>query len=173
MNVAQRLCNSGIALAAFVLATAAWFALLATLGLPQFAPLALAGGLAAALLAGGERRLETAGFVLLATALSAWLSQLRFDVWWDGMAYHQDAIVHLARDFSIFHGRLDGQYTQLTSHYPKLSWLWGAALYSVGGDVQYAKSLNFVMMAAVLAVAPAVLSGVRPWLRIAATMRLS
>lgn len=87
-----------------------------------------------------------------------------FDTSYDGLWYHQPAIIRLAEGWNPVHGPyyLTNQYDASNylwiQHYPKASWTIAACIYKLTGMVESGKLLNFIVLAAVFCYAYYVLS---------------
>lgn len=96
---------------------------------------------------------------LLAVASIAVAGAL-FDVSYDGNSYQKAAIGALAHGWNplregidAYHARFSSRLSPIThalwiDHYPKASWLFGAAVYRLTGSIETAKGINLVMAAA-------------------------
>lgn len=82
-----------------------------------------------------------------------------FDFSQDGQAYHQPAVIALAKGWNPFHERylekVDPFYKQAmtgneiyANHYPKAAWITAAAVYRLTGSVESGKLFNFLYLAA-------------------------
>ncbi|WP_416310812.1 hypothetical protein [Pseudomonas sp. W03] len=80
---------------------------------------------------------------------SIFLQKSALDIYYDGITYHQDAMLNLIKgEFSLINNYIPGKYSHLTSYYPKLSWFYGAGITELTGDIVYSKSLNTLIIAA-------------------------
>jgi hypothetical protein len=78
-----------------------------------------------------------------------WLAGSFIDQSWDGMAYHQQAILQMVQGWRDFPARLDPSvmYHQQLDHYPKAVWIIAASIYQAGTSMESAKLLQFVFLA--------------------------
>jgi hypothetical protein len=86
-----------------------------------------------------------------------------FDGSFDGLGYHQHAILQLAHDWNPLRDeapRAPGEMWLI--HYPKASWIVGAVLMKCFGSVEAAKSVNVLAALAAASLAISLLAG-RPW----------
>lgn len=89
-------------------------------------------------------------FSVFFALLSIYLASNSLDIYYDGLSYHQDAILNLLHgDYSIFRNVVQGKYSYLTGNYPKLSWLFGAAIIDSGWKVPASKAINYLLIVAV------------------------
>lgn len=164
----------GVVLLLFVVGSATIFAVGRSLGLAslQAASPALAFG-AAVFAVRPHRRLRSAIIASGIAAASIWIASVAFDVSWDGMAYHHDSIMKISSSFQI--GALDpnASFSTWTTHYPKLSWLFGASLLPAVGDLNASKSINFILLATVALVSFPMTNGLRLWERAMCALVLS
>ncbi|UOE38008.1 hypothetical protein [Chryseobacterium oryzae] len=68
---------------------------------------------------------------------------------YDGQAYHQSAVYHLAKDFNPYFDRLtinNTQYFTYINHYPKISEIVSGCIYAFTDKIQSAKCFNFIFM---------------------------
>lgn len=70
-----------------------------------------------------------------------------YDISWDGMAYHQEAIIHLAEGWNPFYQGLDDKVAHAVwiRHYPKAAWIFSAASYLVTGDIESGKAYQLLL----------------------------
>ncbi len=73
-----------------------------------------------------------------------------FDISWDGMAYHQGAILLLLEGWNPLTEPIPKHvaYATQIEAYPKAVWLIAAAIQQIDGDLEAAKGLHFVLAAA-------------------------
>lgn len=88
-------------------------------------------------------------FVLMTILLSIALSGLYHDIYFDGITYHQSGIFWVAWDYEFLNPVVNDYWSLFVSHYPKLSWIYGAAFLGPFENVVYAKSINFLLFFAV------------------------
>ncbi len=148
----------GIHLLYFVLATAAFFAVLKTVGMDELSRFSAVFGFFLALsFTVSTSRFFVAAFSAIAIAAALYIANLFFDVTYDGVGYHQEAILNISHHFSLFVSDIYGHYSKLVINYPKLSWFYGAALYSASGNIAVSKSINVLLMISVFLTTLAVL----------------
>ncbi len=130
------------------------------LGRPVSALHLVAGGLLAAGVAlGGARWREEGAARRAALALAAatlvsaaavWIAPWRFDTTWDGQAYHQQAVVALARGWNPLGPPLTAadflSYGNV-NYQAKGAWVVEAAVYRATGRIETAKALHLLTMA--------------------------
>ena len=85
--------------------------------------------------------------ILLGTPI---ISLLIYDNSWDGLAYHQQAIIELKNGWHPIEGSFDKDIDSKIwlNHYPKFTWSVGALIYSVTGKIEAAKFYQLVSFAA-------------------------
>lgn len=104
-------------------------------------------------------RLQGPGFALPAAVLglaaathlvaACWL-----DISWDGLAYHQPAVIQLLEGWNPFRGPTDlANVAAWTTEYPKASWITAAQVVSLVGQIECGKGINFLTLVATLCVA--------------------
>jgi hypothetical protein len=73
-----------------------------------------------------------------------YLESFIYDRSWDGMAYHQEAIIQLAQGWNPFHTKLNDNVINSIwiNHYPKLTWIFGANVLLATGSIEAAKAYN-------------------------------
>lgn len=117
-------------------------------------------------------RLEGRGYAMPALALglsgaTCAVAGLWLDVSWDGVAYHQPAVLQLMEGWNPYRGQ--SSVIAWTTEYPKASWVTAAQWVSLFGRIETGKGLNFLAIIATLCVAipfcAARLRG-RPWLAV-------
>ncbi len=107
---------------------------------------------------GLPRRRRLIGLALAgAVAVAAFAFAGRFyDQSWDGQWYQQTAVLELARGWNPVAPLLGGEARLMEpgadtrlwlSHYPKTSWLLGAAIFELTGNVEAAKGWDFILLA--------------------------
>lgn len=152
----------GLFIVLFILFTAAFFTVSKGFGLPVYVTSAsLLVGLLSSLLV--LSRLTDSRGVLLAMAwalpalvLSLLAANLFFDLSSDGTRYHQDAIIELTKGFNFLRSSLEGSFPAFTNNYPKLSWFYSSSIYELTGNIHLGKSINFLLMISVWALAHSV-----------------
>ncbi len=90
-------------------------------------------------------------FALCLGVLCVWASGWFFDASWDGIAYHQTAVVELARGLNPAYSVFTNWSSDLNNNFPKASWIFGATLYSRLGDIQFGKAYTLIVLLATLA----------------------
>ena len=83
--------------------------------------------------------------VVLSIALSGWF----YDISWDGMDYHQKAVIRLEEGFNPIHQTAEPQqiyYNMWLNHYPKGPWIFEAGLYALTGNIETGKGLHLILM---------------------------
>ncbi len=87
-------------------------------------------------------------FILAISIMGIWISGSVYDMSFDGQAYHQEAIIQLARGWNPVYMKLDGQATanleRWLNHYPKGLWLIATSIYKVTGNLESGKFLSIV-----------------------------
>jgi|GEM_PF-7040819 len=147
--------SSAIFLIVFVVSTAFIFAVLQGSGIASqwafIAPL-LAGGasLTVTKYASPTVFVKSAACGVALIALSFALSNAYFDFSNDGIGYHSEAIIELASRFDFLESTLRGVNAIYTNNYPKLAWFYGAAIYKLSGNLELAKSINFLLLISVM-----------------------
>lgn len=94
--------------------------------------------------------------LLLLVGVCAWVSMAWYDLSYDGMWYHQEAVYRLAHGWNPFtqHAIAARQPDILSDrfwieHYPKGTWLLGASLYQLTGHIEAGKAFNLLLCFAV------------------------
>ncbi len=156
-----------LAIVAFVLFTAAFYAALVRTGATFWhlgaLPLAVVVALRLPRTNGVGAWAALGVCMPLSLLLSVWL----FDISFDGIDYHQEAILGLETHFAVFGWDSHGLNAIWVDNYPKLSWWFGAALASVFGSVHVAKAIHPLLMCAVFMWAMAIQGASSPsWYRI-------
>ena len=82
---------------------------------------------------------------VIAHTIAYFLATAFFDGSWDGIAYHQEAVLQLASGWNPLFQNIDQIWID---HYPKASWIAGAAVFLGGRQVEAAKLFNFTLMLA-------------------------
>lgn len=94
-------------------------------------------------------------WVLISTgclAFSLLISNLYFDVSFDGQWYHQDAIMFLSDgwnpiwDNSLVDSSVSGEKACWVNSYPKASWVFQSGIFQLFGNVEYGKSLHLISL---------------------------
>lgn len=90
-------------------------------------------------------------FILYLTIfiLSILVSNLFFDMSYDGKAYHQSAIYRLSKDFNPYFDILskkDTQYYTYINHYPKVFEIVSSCIYAFTNKIQTAKCFNLIFI---------------------------
>ncbi len=144
----------GLLIIYFILFTAAFYAIAKSL-VPALSGSAIAFSVAASVLCGRKDLIRiTIPLLALLISLSVYISSSFYEVYYDGLSYHQDAILNLLQhDYSIFRNSIHGVYSSLTSYYPKLSWLFGASIIEAGGTIASTKCINYLLILAVFLIA--------------------
>jgi hypothetical protein len=168
------LADVGVVLLLFVIGSAAVFAVSKSLGLAalQAASPILAFG--AAVLA--VRPAQVWRSTLIASgivATSLFVAAMAFDVSWDGMAYHHDSIMRMSSSFQMVDLGPSESLSVLTTHYPKLSWLFGASLMPITDNINTSKSVNLILLFSVALIAFPMTNGLKPWERALCTLALA
>jgi len=116
-----------------------------------------------------------AGITVLLLMLAFLLARHFYDSSWDGLAYHQNAVLCLSKGWNPFFessaaygGVNEGFWTDSLwdDHYPKGSWIVGAAIFMGCGQIESGKLLNLTLMVAAAAQLAAVLlrlTSLRGW----------
>ena len=73
------------------------------------------------------------------------LANAFFDNSWDGLAYHQVGVLRLASGWNPLFEYANEIWVD---HYPKASWIAGAAVFLDGGQIEAGKLFNFTLMLA-------------------------
>ena len=97
-----------------------------------------------------------AAFAALTHVAAYGVAKLFYDGSWDGLAYHQEAILRLAAGWKPFfesvaayretHEMIRNEIR--IDHFPKASWIAGAAVFLNCGQIETGKLFNFTFMAA-------------------------
>jgi hypothetical protein len=73
-----------------------------------------------------------------------------YDLSYDGQAYHQEAIIHLANGWNPFYDKTLGEqgapYAIWIDHYAKASEICAAVLYAATGNIELSKVFNFLLI---------------------------
>jgi hypothetical protein len=73
-----------------------------------------------------------------------------YDLSYDGQAYHQEAVIHLADGWNPFYDKPLGEqgipYAIWIDHYAKASEICAAVLYAVTGKIEFSKVFNFLLI---------------------------
>jgi len=86
--------------------------------------------------------------------LCVFVSGRFYDLTQDGQAYHQEAIIQLARGWNPFYSNLQSDHMRLwIEHYPKGPWLCAAALYKITNHIEQGKAFNLLLITASLFIA--------------------
>jgi hypothetical protein len=94
-------------------------------------------------------------WVLISTscfAFSLRISNLYFDVSFDGQWYHQDAIMFLSDgwnpiwDHALLDSAVSGENACWVNSYPKASWVFQSGIFQLFGNVEYGKSLHLISL---------------------------
>lgn len=87
--------------------------------------------------------------LVLLFGFSIFLAGNVYDLSYDGQAYHQEAIIQLARGWNPIYTRLDGQATanleRWLNHYPKGTWIMSASVYLNTGNIESGKFLSILL----------------------------
>lgn len=85
---------------------------------------------------------------LLSLGASAWFSAGYFDVSWDGVSYHQQAILHMVEGWPQFPQQLpDGTlFADWIDYYAKAIWVIAAAVFALTGSIESAMGLHTLLM---------------------------
>lgn len=97
-------------------------------------------------------------YVGVAVALSALVhvgayavARVFFDSSWDGLAYHQEAVLRLAAGWNPIYeslGAIGHEHQLWINHYPKASWILGASTFLSCGQIEAGKLFNFTLIVA-------------------------
>ncbi len=91
-------------------------------------------------------------FFLIALTASLALSLFYFDVSYDGQAYHQEAVIQLARGwnpvYETLHSGIESEKWSFlwNNHYPKAAEISEACFYKLAGRIESGKTINFLMI---------------------------
>ncbi|NBN99099.1 MAG: hypothetical protein EBV19_07680, partial [Flavobacteriia bacterium] len=83
---------------------------------------------------------------------SLMISNLYFDVSFDGQWYHQDAIMFLSDgwdpiwDNALVDSSVSGEKACWVNSYPKASWFFQSGIFQLFGNVEYGKSLHLISL---------------------------
>ena len=86
-----------------------------------------------------------AAVTVIVHILAYLLAAAFFDESWDGLAYHQDAVLRLAAGWNPIFENANAIWVD---HYPKASWIAAAAVFLSGDHMEAAKLFNFTLMLA-------------------------
>lgn len=86
------------------------------------------------------------GIVLALLIISFLIAGQFYDVSWDGMGYHQNAIIELSKGWNPIREKLQGQGSLWNNCYPKYPEIVQASILSFSGNIEAGKMLNFVFM---------------------------
>jgi hypothetical protein len=88
--------------------------------------------------------------VLLIMLASIYCSGKFYDIWCDGQAIHQEAIIQLANGWNPVHQQLSQQVnnSKWINPYPKALPIYAATLYKITGRIEQSKAFNFLLIAA-------------------------
>ncbi|MEK7616130.1 MAG: hypothetical protein AAB420_02910 [Patescibacteria group bacterium] len=90
--------------------------------------------------------------LVILTAGSLKTAQTFVDLSYDGQAYHQTAIIMLAQGWNPLYEQVSADelktLARWINHYPKASWIYGASLYKVFGDIESGKLYGLLFAAA-------------------------
>lgn len=152
-----------LAIVIFCTAIASLFVVFRVFGFGQAGLLAMvASALAAIACTDHESRWRALVLLLATSVVSLLLASLYFDMFWDGMSYHQDSILFFAEASNPLTDIAQTKYAYLTNDYPKFSWYFSAAVFDVTGNIHLAKSLNFMLTFSALLLALQVFSNHTP-----------
>jgi hypothetical protein len=91
-------------------------------------------------------------FLLIIILLAQLLTSLNtassfFDISWDGMTYHQEAVIRLAEGWNPLHQTLgdDVPHAVWIRHYPKAAWIFSASAYLLTGSIESGKAFQFLL----------------------------
>ncbi|HEX8546022.1 MAG TPA: hypothetical protein VF691_03610 [Cytophagaceae bacterium] len=90
---------------------------------------------------------------LCLSIISTAIALFYFDFSWDGQWYHQEAIYALESGWNPFTNSLRsfaGHNDNSVRHFPKLSWYYASAFYSMTGHLEGGKSMNIILLFAAL-----------------------
>lgn len=70
-----------------------------------------------------------------------------FDISWDGQAYHQEAIIQLAKGWNPFYQSLSDNVSHAIwiRHYPKAAWIFASSTYAYTGDLESGKAFQLLL----------------------------
>ena len=123
---------------------------------PSFFFLGQLLGLTAIIIVGRREGIEyhyLASIALLLVLMivgAVWLASFYYDLSWDGMSYHQEAIIHLANGWNPLKQDLQESviYSIFINNYPKASWIYAALLFKVTGSIESGKAYHLILMLA-------------------------
>lgn len=98
-----------------------------------------------------KRFLVSAVACLLLIAMSLTGSMFILDFSWDGLSYHQEAVIQLQQGWNPFlqnHTPEETNHTMELTHWAKAPWLFGAAVYAFTGRIETAKSASALLIVA-------------------------
>ena len=84
-----------------------------------------------------------AAITLIVHIFAYLLASAFFDESWDGLAYHQDAVLRLALGWNPIFENANAIWVD---HYPKASWIAGAAVFLSGDQIEAGKLFNFTLI---------------------------
>lgn len=154
----RRLDALGTGILAFVVGVYAVGVLFLLLGF-KITPMSGTIGVLAGLALPRLLRLQGPGYalpiaVLGLAAVAHLVAALWLDISWDGLAYHQPAVIQLMEGWNPFRGPSDlVDVAAWTTEYPKASWITAAQVVSLVGRIEIGKGINFLALLATLCVA--------------------
>ena len=89
---------------------------------------------------------------IVCLVFSLMISNVYFDVSFDGQWYHQDAIMFLSDgwnpiwDHALVDSAVSGEKACWVNSYPKASWIFQSGIFQLFGNVEYGKSLHLISL---------------------------
>lgn len=90
-------------------------------------------------------------FFLLLVVAAHLISYVFFDIFYDGLTYHQPAILRIIKGFNpVYDGYMDlgrpaDNWSDAATYFPKLTWYFAASVTAVMGDIQTGKAYHLIL----------------------------
>jgi hypothetical protein len=94
------------------------------------------------------QRFAVLGFFLGSSLLILLAAALVYDVGWDGVTYHSEAILGLLHGVNPIYATFSGNFAIFTNHYPKTEWYFAAAMGGALHRFELGKSYNLFLILA-------------------------
>lgn len=95
-----------------------------------------------------RQKFAVLGFFLGSSLLILLAAAFIYDVGWDGITYHSEAILGLLHGVNPIYATFDGNFSLFTNHYPKTEWYFAAALGGALHRFQLGKSYDLFLILA-------------------------